>query len=197
MYSNYATVSIWGQSITSDSIVQELADLNFSAKNYKLYITKKEAGVETLLPGAVFGLYTSQDILLDTKTTGADGKVLFQTSLVDDIILTEHQPFYIQEISAPEGYMLDSSKYWFYFCDSGDACDKGSPLKNQYENITRLPGNIDNEFVITNRRAGYELPATGGTGRELYTVGGMLLICAAVILLYSQKKCRNEDYQSS
>ena len=33
-----------------------------------------------------------------------------------------------------------------------------------------------------------ELPSTGGTGTELYTIGGMLLIAAAGILLYIQSK---------
>ena len=53
-------------------------------------------------------------------------------------------------------------------------------------------------FVVKNYpEASYELPATGGAGKELYTVGGMLLMMAAVLLLYSQRKCRKEDYQSS
>lgn len=195
-YSNYATVSIWGKGITADSAEKELTDFNFSTKSYRLYIAKKASGTDQVLSGAEFGLYTAQGIELDRKTTDLSGKILFQTSVSKDIILTEHQPFYVQEISAPEGYILDDTKHWFYFCDSGDGCHKGDPLKDEYDNIVRLPGGLDNEIAISNVKAGYELPATGGTGKELYTVGGMLLMMAAAVLLYNQKKCRKEDYEA-
>ena len=44
---------------------------------------------------------------------------------------------------------------------------------------------------------GYELPATGGIGTTPYISGGLVLIFGAVILLYKQKKRREEDVASS
>ncbi len=44
---------------------------------------------------------------------------------------------------------------------------------------------------------GFELPQTGGTGTALYTVGGLLLMAAAGVLLwYRKNKRRKEDFAS-
>ena len=54
--------------------------------------------------------------------------------------------------------------------------------------------------TITNKEqpTGYELPNTGGAGIYPYTIGGMLLITsAAILLLYSHTKRRKEDSPSS
>lgn len=56
------------------------------------------------------------------------------------------------------------------------------------------------EQTITNTEqpTGYELPDTGGAGIYPYTIGGMLLITsAAILLLYSHTKRRKEDAVSS
>ena len=51
--------------------------------------------------------------------------------------------------------------------------------------------------VFTNGIIRYELPATGGAGTTLYTVGGLLITTAAVFLLYSHAKRRKGDGKSS
>ena len=54
--------------------------------------------------------------------------------------------------------------------------------------------------TITNKEqpTGYELPNTGGAGIYPYTIGGMLLITsAAILLLYSHTRRRKEDAVSS
>ena len=44
----------------------------------------------------------------------------------------------------------------------------------------------------------FELPETGGSGAEKYTIGGLLLIMAAgILLLYNHKKRGREDFSSS
>ena len=53
------------------------------------------------------------------------------------------------------------------------------------------------DHTITNLIGGYELPDTGGAGILPYTAGGLLLMAAAVILLYSHTKRRKEDFLSS
>lgn len=57
------------------------------------------------LEGAVFGLYTESGNLVEETTTGTDGIVFF-----DQIVLGR---YYLQEISAPEGYTLSTTKYAF------------------------------------------------------------------------------------
>ena len=53
------------------------------------------------------------------------------------------------------------------------------------------------DHTITNLIGGYELPETGGAGTIPYTAGGLLLTGAGVLLLYSNKKRRKEDFASS
>jgi len=53
------------------------------------------------------------------------------------------------------------------------------------------------EITVTNtQKGGPKLPATGSHGTtHLYTVGVLLLMAAAVTLLYRNRKCRKEDYR--
>ena len=53
------------------------------------------------------------------------------------------------------------------------------------------------DHTITNLIGGYELPDTGGAGTIPYTAGGLLLMAAAMNLLYSHTKRRKEDAPSS
>lgn len=76
--------------------------------------------------GAVYGLYAKEDILLDDgsvvwkagtkideKTTDADGKIQFTRKLKDGTETTEFYlgSYYVQEISAPTGYVLDTEQH--------------------------------------------------------------------------------------
>ena len=131
-----------------------------------------------------------------TKTIYANNKTLYHygTYNVGDTgeMLIEHTRlwsghlFALVEREPPLGYLPQEEPYLFYM-DYGDV----DPDVISWVNA----GGI---LVIENfPMKSYELPATGGVGREVYAVGGWLLILAAGILLYNQKKCRKEDYQSS
>ena len=52
---------------------------------------------------------------------------------------------------------------------------------------------------LVNRKVdGYVLPKTGGTGTQMYTVAGLLLIfISAAFLVYKLRYCRREDYDTS
>ena len=45
-------------------------------------------------------------------------------------------------------------------------------------------------------RVGYELPATGGAGTTSYTMGGLLMVTAAILLYIYTPKRRKEDHAS-
>ena len=62
----------------------------------------------------------------------------------------------------------------------GGVVSAGSTLSGEVESV----GTVIN---VTNTQL-FELPHTGGSGTFLYTMGGLLLMAAAVILLYSQKR---------
>lgn len=67
-------------------------------------IVKYEAGTTTPLK-AKFNLLDSSRTVLESGTTGSDGKLSFTTKLVFGLT------YYIQETEAPEGYVLDDSLY--------------------------------------------------------------------------------------
>ena len=72
--------------------------------SYELVLTKKD-DANTVLPGAKYGLYNSSKKLLKTGTTGADGKLRF------DYNLLPNTNYYVKEITAPDGYVLDNTYY--------------------------------------------------------------------------------------
>lgn len=46
---------------------------------------------------------------------------------------------------------------------------------------------------FTNRLGSYELPATGGAGTQLYTIGGLLLIGAALLMYYKSMRGKEDE----
>lgn len=57
------------------------------------------------LPKAEFGLYDTNNVLLDQKMTDKNGEIYFSDLKLGD--------YYIQEIKAPKGYAIDKNKYNF------------------------------------------------------------------------------------
>lgn len=72
--------------------------------NYSLVLTKKNDSGE-LLPGAKYGLYNSAKKLLKTDVTDENGKAKF------DYDLLPNTNYYVKEITAPDGYVLDNEYY--------------------------------------------------------------------------------------
>ena len=75
-------------------------------------VVKKENGTERLLAGAIFGLFTAEDILaadgdllleadtiIELKTTGEDGKIQFVADL------PVGGSYYVKELYAPDGFV--------------------------------------------------------------------------------------------
>lgn len=72
--------------------------------NYSLVLTKKNDSGE-LLSGAKYGLYNSAKKLLKTAVTDDNGKAKF------DYDLLPNTNYYVKEITAPDGYVLDNEYY--------------------------------------------------------------------------------------
>lgn len=119
--------------------------------------------------------------------------------------------FFLQEVSAPVGYNIDPMRHWFYYIDTTENIlnhlediDKFYDMVDDYENsiggkkgtdydVTRLLGYTDaddGQFYIAALKLvdtpGYTLPNTGGTGTNMYTYVGTLLICSAALILYKK-----------
>ncbi|MBR7057900.1 MAG: Cna B-type domain-containing protein, partial [Stomatobaculum sp.] len=76
--------------------------------------------------------------------------------------------YYVSETNQLEGYDMPQ-----YFAKDGTPVEEGAALGG------KAP---DGGTIVNKESTGYELPSTGGTGTMLYTVSGMLLIGAVVLL---------------
>ena len=151
------------------------------------------ASKTTMLSGAVFALYSPEQsdkidnvpaeyaalaiqptiqngaetwYLAQVGTTGADGALAFEGLL--------REKYYLLEVKAPAGYALSET-----------------PGQTIYRTAAK-----DGAYALTvTNRKGYELPEAGGAGTAPYTLGGLLALCAGVLLLY--KKCKKEGSASS
>ena len=163
-YSNSASITLWGQNIKDTSAEKVYADINIAAKSYKLEMFKTSALTGEPLGGATFGLFNAHDGLITTDTTDANGRLVFQSNVIEGIILRDHELYYLQELRAPPGYQLDDSKHWFCFCDeTKDTCEGCNEILAGKDG-TRILYEQPGEIHVANHLMDYDLPGTGGPG---------------------------------
>lgn len=88
--------------ISKENLVEKIAISNYLPKGNVEVIKTDENG--NLLNDAVFGLYTKKNNLIGQKIT-QNGIVEFNSLPFGE--------YYIKELSAPKGYILDNQKYFF------------------------------------------------------------------------------------
>ncbi|MHB1454393.1 MAG: Cna B-type domain-containing protein, partial [Saccharofermentanales bacterium] len=140
----------------SKELISEVTFVN--VKDITLRIIKLDAATELPLAGAVFGIYTDEagtDLVNDTEyTTDADGII--------ELALPAGT-YYVIELTAPEGYVLDSTPIAITLSD------------NELE-----------ELILLNT-ADEEDPQTG-TADYMYLLIGMILLLGAGVMLVLYKK---------
>lgn len=189
-YTNSATITLWGQAITDTTVEKVYADINIAAKSYQVELMKTSAETGLPLPGATFGLYNENGGLITTGTTDANGKLLFQTNTVAGIILREHVLYYVQEIIAPNGYELDSTKHWFCFCnETGNTCGVYKEILAGV-NAIRIPFEQVGEIPITNKLMYYQLPETGGPGIYPLILVSVIFIITPLVYMFVLRRKR-------
>ena len=124
----------------------------------KVTILKKEKETERMLEGAIFGLFTKEDIkgrdgkvlmeartLIEQKTTDENGQILFKADLPVD------GTYIVKEIYAPDGFVTSNEEKEFTF-------EYGKPEEVK----------VSYEFVFENEPTTVELTKTDlTTGKEL------------------------------
>lgn len=129
-----------------------------NSQKIKVTILKKEKETERMLEGAIFGLFTKEDIkgrdgkvlmeagtLIEQKTTDENGQILFKADLPVDGI------YIVKEIYAPDGFVTSNEEKEFTF-------EYGKPEEAE----------VSYEFVFENEPTTVELTKTDlTTGKEL------------------------------
>ena len=86
--------------------------------------------------------------------------------------------YYMQELKAPAGYMLDDTKYWFCFCGDVDTnCTECNDIIASTD-AYRIPFDEVGKIHISNEIMDYDLPATGSAGTK-----PLLLVSVTLIVI--------------
>ena len=157
------------------------------------------------LGDAVFTLYKGeQEVATATSANGLlDFKGLKLTAGINEAYI-------LKETKAPEGYSLNTSAYKIQFTDilmndAGQMTEytiiitdpDNVSVANTYRAVYKSDGTLDNFTVVTNEGKIIQtkilnskmsaLPSTGGIGTTVFTVTGLSLIAASLILFMNRK----------
>jgi hypothetical protein len=142
------------------------------------------------LGGATFGLFNAEGGLIASDITGSNGELYFQTNVVQGIILREHILYYLQELEAPPGYRLDSTQYWFCFCDkTSDSCEICDEILAGIQAV-RIPYEQIGNIRIVNEIINYDLPGTGGPGIYPLMLASVVFIITPLVYISIRRRKR-------
>lgn len=132
------------------------------------------------LKGAEFELKSGSTVIATGKS-GSDGNIVWTLQSGQNVDLQKLDGEYtVVETKAPEGYMIHEGGWTLTFSNGLLTMLDGEEVQG-----TATDGVVLN---LSNKQL-YELPETGGIGIFWYTIGGMLLMMAAALVLY-KRKCR-------
>lgn len=165
-----------------------------------LQLTKTDSNdASKLLAGATFLLKQAGAENGTEATTDSNGIATFAG-------ISRNSTYYLYEKTPPANYMtagpwileVGKSTATLYPATEGE---NGTLTKSSETGTELTVGGSDPivlSATISDQSWGYELPDTGGAGTQLYTMGGLLLITsAAILLLYSHTRRRKEGSPSS
>lgn len=167
---------------TTDGSKKEVKVYSFKIKINK----KKDNG--SPLKGATFGLYRDAACAdkIAEATSSDDGVINF-----GDASKLAAGTYYLKELQAPSGYSALTSvvKVVIFTATPNDntTYDFKYSMNEGEENNVGEDGVIS--LDITNNK-GFNLPATGGMGTYLFTIGGLVIMAGAALLLIASKKRR-------
>ena len=189
-YNNSASITLWGDKITDPGVEKVHADINIASKSYMMEIYKTCSMTNLPLGGARFGLYNANGGLITTGITDSNGLLTFKTTISEGIILRDHELYYLQELMPPTGYCLDTTPYWFCFCDkSASYCEKCTELLAGTD-AARIPSGDHGTAHLQNEPLNTILPSTGGTGTPIYILLGPVIILATFVYGFRlRRKC--------
>ena len=159
-----------------DAIIKAINTLKLSVFNVEL-IKVDSSNQNKTLSGAEFKLYKEDG---ETIATNADGEAIgvLKTDNAGKVTIGKliEGTYILRETKAPDGYNLGDDITIVVTENKVIFTQQG----NQKDGTASGDG-FTYTLTITNS-AGQELPMTGGSGTLPYTLGGLLLICAAALM---------------
>ena len=176
-----------------DKVIQGSSG-SVSGQSYTLNLKKIDAQVTgtnvRYLSGATFALCDQNDTKLAEATTDTNGMAIFGTkgTGTGNCTLTPYTAYYLVETSAPEGFVLDTTKHWFYFtAPEGTQAQKDftEEQKVALEVLGCVPMEMDGSIQIANSKtASFKIKKVDDKTGETLT--------GAEFRLYSNIDCQNE-----
>ena len=144
---------------------------------FKLYKVKDKGTKEpiTNLAGMVNGVMTAKKTEVNGKTTDTN-EFIFSGLDVGD--------YELEEVESPKGYTLLTDTIKFSI---GDTQPDG---KLESATGAEIEANTGYAKINVTNKKGFNLPSTGGMGTYIFTIGGLVVMAGAVLLLVSSKKKR-------
>ena len=170
-------------------VVENEPDIRVDIGMLKIDENTREAATPTTLGGAEFTLYRWAEAdgtdaagyrACGAQSTGDDGRLSFANLVAGR--------YRIDETRLPDGYVFYGAPTQLYFTISDDLGEvtwrdgDGNPLSGKVNMVTF----DDNTFTVGNM-PGVKLPSTGGMGTLPFTVGGLLLMLSAAVLLLGRR----------
>ena len=146
------------------------------------------------LEGAEFTLTDAKNPATTyTGTSGADGVVTWKDANNNDVSMIPEGAYTLKETKAPGNYALSEDTWTITVGKDGSLTVKdasGKTVDCVTTEETDADGNKTGVVIYSyyfKNTPMYELPSTGGIGTYWYTIGGMLMMAAALVL-YRKKK---------
>ena len=154
-----------------------------------IHLKKVAKGETTPLPGSSFtlthknkeGIYTS-DESIDAAKAGTT------LSLTDGTFVIEGLPagdYKLTEVKAPDGYIYMTKDIYFTVntSGSGDIITTTQDQEAFYsESIGASTEGTNKDTLVIPNTPGEKLPLTGGTGKSIYTLGGIFIMMTTAMM---------------
>lgn len=119
---------------------------NIKVNPGSIKVIKSSSDEEKLLEGATYGIYDENDELIDEITTDENGEAIYDK-------FKQNGKYYLKELTAPEGYELDTEEHEFELTDSSllliklidnkIIVKKEEPKKKEVEHLPSNPETYD------------------------------------------------------
>ncbi len=183
-YNNSAEIELFGKTYTVHGEEEFLTNYTTTGESFSVTVLKKDAQDGRPIPDTLFGLYNEQGNLITSMYSDENGKITFHTDMHDGIIFKKNMPYFIKEITASPGYILNEDLYWFYFGDTENA-----DIEAAYQGVKYFSKNgsvFSGQLTITNISCLFELPSTGGGGEMIcYILSAVLALSGIAIIVFT------------